>query len=268
MIGERRQAEIRRRLESDGFVETRSLAADLHVDMSTIRRDLDGLARAGVAERTHGGARRGRGVPKGAAAEPLDVPYVLRERERQAEKRAIASFAASLVRDGDSLVLDSGSTTFALAEALAARRGLSIATNDLRIAHHLARRGGVQLLVTGGQLMESVFSLVGPAVVDHLAGLHVDWAFLGADAVDAAAGVTNRNTVEVPIKRAMLGAAARAVLVADSTKFGRRALASVCDLGAFEHVVTDDGLRPAGAVGYSPRLVRVPPEGEIVGERS
>lgn len=251
VTGGRRRSEIRRRVLADGFVETRRLAAELDVDASTIRRDLDGLARAGVVQRTHGGALA---LP-GAA--PADLPYAARIHAQEVQKKAIASHAAALVADGDSLVLDSGSTTYALARSLAGRQGLTIATNDLRIAHYLAGVGGVRLLVTGGQLIESVFTLVGPVVVDNLAGLHVDWAFLGADAVDARVGVTNRNTVEVPVKQAMLAAAARRVLVADSTKFGRRALATVSPIDAFETIVTDVGLDADAAGAYGGRLVRV-----------
>ncbi|MGH9086961.1 MAG: DeoR/GlpR family DNA-binding transcription regulator, partial [Acidimicrobiales bacterium] len=232
MIGRQRQSEIRRRLASTGFVATRELAAALEVDVSTIRRDLDGLARAGMVQRTHGGAL----AAGSAVGEAADLPYALKEHRCVAEKAAIAAHAAGLVSDGDSLVLDSGSTTFAVAAALTAREGLTVATNDLRIAHLLAGRGGVRLLVTGGQLLGDVFTLVGPITVDNLVDLHVDWAFLGADAVDAEIGVTNRNTVEVPIKQAMLQAAARAVLVADSAKFGRRALAAVSGLDAFTQV--------------------------------
>lgn len=250
VIVERRQSVIRRRIVAEGFVETRRLAEEFNVDASTIRRDLDGLARAGLIQRTHGGALAMPGAE-------VDLPYTARLHSAQAQKRAIARHAARLVADGSSLVLDSGSTTYEIARALTGRRGLTVATNDVRIAHLLARTGGVRLLVTGGQLMESVYALVGPVVVDSLAGLRVDWAFLGADAVDAGAGVTNRNTIEVPIKRAMLAAAARAVLVADSAKFGRRALASVCALDVFSALVTDDGLNLDSAIAYGPHLVRV-----------
>ncbi|MCU1491450.1 MAG: DeoR family transcriptional regulator, partial [Acidimicrobiaceae bacterium] len=221
MIAERRRREILSRIEQSGYIEARKLAADLGVDVSTIRRDLDALARAGTVQRTHGGA-----LPVGGV-HSLDVPYEAKKLERLAEKRAIGRHAASLVSDGQSVVLDSGSTTYALAQALRDRRGLTVATNDLRIAHYLAAAGGVKLLVTGGQLIDSVFTLVGSSTHDFLSGLHLDWAFLGADAVDAAVGTSNVNTVEVPVKQAMVAAAERSVLVADSSKFGRRALASV-----------------------------------------
>ena len=123
---------------------------------------------------------------------------------------------------------------------------------------YLAEGGGIRLLVTGGQLIDSVFTLVGPSALTNLEGLQVDWAFLGADAVDPEAGVTNVNTVEVPIKQAMLAAAARKVLLADSSKFGRRALATVVGIDAFDYVVTDAGLSAEQGLRYGDRLVRVP----------
>lgn len=188
----------------------------------------------------------------------LDVPYETKELERRSEKRSIAQHAASLIGYGESLVLDSGSTTYALAEELAGRSDLTIATNDLNIAHFIARSGGVRLLVTGGQLIDTVFTLVGLQALASLAALHFDWAFLGADAVDAARGVTNVNTVEVQIKQAMLAAAGRAALLADSSKFGHRALAAVVGIEAFDTILTDDGLPAHQRGSYGERLVCVP----------
>ena len=252
MIGERRRQEIRSAIEQDGYVEARTLAERLGVDVSTIRRDLEALARAGVVQRTHGGALPVR--PDGA----VNLPYEVKEHEHREAKRAIAAHAAGLVGDGDSLVLDSGSTTYELARAIRGRRDLTVATNDLHIAHFLASGRGIRLLVTGGQLIDAVYTLVGPGALASLADLHVDWAFLGADAVDAEAGVTNVNTVEVPIKQAMMACARRAVLLADSSKFGRRALAAVTGVEAFEQVVTDRGLPEPSRARYGDRLVCVP----------
>jgi DeoR/GlpR family transcriptional regulator of sugar metabolism len=254
MLGERRRRDICQLIEQSGYVESRQLALSLGVNVSTVRRDLEALADAGLIQRTHGGAMP---VTDG---DPIDVPYEVKRRERLAAKRAIANYAATLVNGGGSLVIDSGSTTFALAQAIRARSDLTVATNDLRIAHYLAEGGGVRLMVTGGQLIDTVFTLVGPSALTNLEGLQVDWAFLGADAVDPEAGVTNVNTVEVPIKQAMMAAAARKVLLADSSKFGRRALATVVGIAAFDYVITDTGLACEQGPRYGDRLVRVPVE--------
>jgi len=253
VIGEVRRQVIRRAVEEAGYVEARTLAVQFGVDVSTIRRDLDALARAGVLQRTHGGA-----LPAGGPR-TVDLPYEVKELENPDQKAAIASYAATLVRDGEALVLDSGSTTFALAKALFEHQSLTVVTNDLHIAHYLAARGGVRLLVTGGQLIDSVFTLVGPEGLTSLSGLHVDWTFLGADAVDVGAGVTNVNSVEVPVKQAMLAAGARTALLADSSKFDRSALFTVTSLDCFDAIVTDDGLPPAARGRYGQRLVCVQP---------
>jgi DeoR/GlpR family transcriptional regulator of sugar metabolism len=259
MMAAKRRREIVEQVRKSGYAEARTLARDLGVDVSTIRRDLDLLGRSGLIQRTHGGALAMEG------AEALDVPYEAKRRERLAEKRAIAEHAAQFVNDGESVILDSGSSTYALAQALRVHRDLTIATNDIRIAHYFAARGGVRLLMSGGQLIDSVFTLVGPATLSFLAGLHVDWSFLGADAIDPAGGVSNFNTVEVPVKQAMIAAADRAVLVADSSKFGRRALATVVAIDAFETIVTDGGLPPPERAAYGTRLVCVPSTGGDAG---
>lgn len=232
---------------SDGYVEAKALSRDLGVDASTIRRDLDALARLGKAERTHGGAR----PVEGALSE---IPYAVKEHSQRDEKAAIGREAAALVRDGDSVILDSGSTTYQVATALRHRSGLTVITNDLRIGKFVATFPEVRLLVAGGELLGSVFTLVGERTVEFLSDYSVDWTFLGADAVDPTAGITNTNTLEIPVKRAMIGAAARTVVLADSSKFGERALARVAALDEVDTVLTDTGLGADEADRYGKRL--------------
>lgn len=247
--GQRRR-EILRRLFLDGYVEARELAADLDVDSSTIRRDLDALGRAGQLQRTHGGARATPGT--------IDIPYAVKLQEHVRAKEAIAAAASELVTDGDSVLLDSGSTTHQLAVALRARRDLTIVTNDVHIGQLVADYPRIRLLITGGELLTSTYTLFGEAAVRFLEDLRVEWAFLGADAIDLELGVTNTNTLQIPVKRAMLAAGRSAVVLADSSKFGRRALVRVADIHEFDQVITDDGLLPQEAARYGSRLRRVP----------
>lgn len=232
LLASTRRREIMHRLATDGYVEAKTMADELGVDTSTIRRDLDALERAGQVQRTHGGAR----ATPGATAK---LPYAMKEAERRTEKTAIAETAAGRVRNGDTVILDSGSTTYEVARALRHHADLTVITNDLRIAKFIAETPGVRLLVTGGELIGSVFTLVGERAIAFLSGYTADWAFLGADAVDIDAGITNMNTLEVPLKRAMITAAENAVAVADSSKFGRRALAKVAGLDEITGVITD-----------------------------
>lgn len=253
MRTEHRRREIVRRLYLMGYVEARELAEELGVDASTIRRDLDALARDGDVQRTHGGAR----LPAGA----VDLPYELKQVERIPAKQAIAGAAAALVRDGESVVLDSGSTTYELATRLCAREQLTIVTNDIRIAQVVRAHPKVRLLVAGGELLRSTYTLFGERTVEFLHDLSVDWTFLGADAIDATT-ITNTNTIEVPLKRAMLAVARAAVVLADSSKFGRRALVRVADVGEVDRVITDADLPDRLADGFGTRLQRVPLDAE------
>lgn len=247
MSASTRRHEILERLATDGYVEAKTLSRDLGVDASTIRRDLDALARLGKAERTHGGARPIEGTLS-------EIPYAVKEHTRRTEKAAIAHEAARLVRDGDSVILDSGSTTYQIATALRQRTGLTILTNDLRIGKYVATFPDVRLLVAGGELLGSVFTLVGERTVEFLSDYSVDWTFLGADAIDPEGGITNTNTLEIPVKRAMIAAAAHTAVVADSSKFGLRALARVATLAEVDTIVTDAGLPSEQFEGYGEGL--------------
>ena len=249
MLASTRQREILHRLVADGYAEAKSLAGDLGVDISTVRRDLAALERAGQAQRTHGGAR----PSPGATAK---LPYAMKQSERPAAKSAIAHAAAELVGDGDTVILDSGSTTYEIAVALRNRAGLTIITNDLRIGKYVAGLPEMRLLVTGGELLGSVFTLVGEHAISFLGDYAANWAFLGADAVDPEAGITNMNTLEVPLKRAMITAAAAAVVVADSSKFGRRALAKIAGPEEVAQIITDSELGDPLADQFDGRLVR------------
>src|SRR5437879_11588247 len=210
------------RVRAQGYVTVGGLAEEFHVDGSTIRRDLAHLERAGLIRRIRGG------VLPADPRDAVDLPYNVRQHERLATKAALGAAAAALVRDGQTVLLDSGSTMYHVAAALRKRQHLTVFTNDLLVAVRTAGHPTNHLRVLGGAALHGVFTLVGPQALAALASLHVDWTFLGAEAVDADAGVTNVNRTELPVKRAMIAAAERTVLVADSAKFGRRALAPVC----------------------------------------
>ncbi len=245
-----RHGDILRRLYLTGYVEAKELAVALGVDSSTIRRDLDALARAGRLQRTHGGAR--------TLAGAVDVPYAIKQREHLGAKQAIAAAAGALVQEGDSVLLDSGSTTYQLAMELRTRRDLTIVTNDLLIGYAVADYPGVRLLVTGGEMLNSTYTLFGDRAVAFVEALRVDWTFLGVDAIDGSTGITNTNTLEIPLKRMMLAVARTRVALADSSKFGQRALVRVADVTELDRIITDDGLPDEQAALYGDRLERAP----------
>lgn len=243
-----RRREIFHRVLADGYIDAKSLSVDLGVDSSTIRRDLDALARDGKVERTHGGAK----AIDGAS---FDVPYALKKDAHRDEKNAIAELAAALVSDGDSVLLDSGSTTYEVAVNLRYKASLTILTNDLRIAKLVATFPDVRLLVSGGELLGSVYTLIGDHACSFMKHYSADWGFLGADAVHPDAGITNTNTLEVPVKQALISSSAHTVVVTDHTKFGQRALARIATLDEIDTLITDSGLPDADRAAYGDKLV-------------
>jgi DeoR family transcriptional regulator, aga operon transcriptional repressor len=243
-----RRRVLMQRIRDLGYVDAVSLAQELKVDGSTIRRDLAQLTRAGLIRRTHGGA---------LAAQPdaaIDTPYDDRRHINLEAKKKIARAAAELVKDQQTVILDNGSTVFQIAVELRRRRNLTIITNDLQIAITSANHPTNRLHVAGGVLLDTVYTLVGPATVAAFEGLHADWAFLGAEGVDATAGVTNINVIEIPVKRAMMKAAAKTVFVADRSKFGRLALATVCPTGDAHLIFTDESLPEDQRSAFGDRL--------------
>lgn len=247
-----RRRTLLERVRAQGHVDAAALARDLGVDGSTIRRDLAVLAAAGVVRRTRGG------VSAGDPAEVIDLPHDIRRSQRPDAKRAIAIAAAALVRDGETVILDNGSTTLQVAIELRRRHNLTIITNDLLIGMQVARQPGNRLHMTGGLLLNSLYTLAGPQAVASFDNLHADWLFMGAEGVHPDSGFTNINVVEIPTKHAMLAAADKVVVVADSSKFGRRAFATVCRLSDAAMLITDDELPVAERTAYGERLRCMP----------
>jgi DeoR/GlpR family transcriptional regulator of sugar metabolism len=250
-VGEQRRAEILSRLRRHGYVSVKQLAEEYQVDASTIRRDLDRMAALGQVTRSHGGAT----LPD----EPDETPYEVKVGKNVAQKRAIARAVAQLIPDGSSLLIDSGSTTLEVAQALRGHRDMTVITNDLRVAAEIANQGDVRLIVPGGEALPAVYTLASQRAVDLIQEFSVDYAVLGADAVDPQ-GITDTNSNEVAMKRAMLQAARQVVVVADSSKFGRSALVRVTGLDAVDLVITDDGLDDDVVAALPVEVRRVAPD--------
>ena len=237
-------AEVRQQLAHEflqqrGFVRVRELSDRFGVSTVTVRNDLQALEERHLAYRVHGGA-----MPVDRARGERSFEEVATQHAPQ--KRAIAEAAVALISPGESILLDVGTTTAALASALVARTSLSevnVITNGLSIALTLeAAHPRLSIVVTGGTLRPKQHSLVDPLAGSMLKTLSVDTVFLGCNGIDADAGVTNINLPEADIKRTMIAASQRCVVLADSTKIGVRALATVCEIDAVDVVVTDAGV--------------------------
>ena len=222
---------------ADGFVRVAEASARLGVSEVTVRSDLGWLADAGRVRRVHGGAVSLRGEQREASVEAAS--------RRDAElKRAIGRRAAAEVANGSSILLDVGSTTHAVAQALVDRVDLTelvVVTNGLGIA--LALEPAIPrftVVVTGGTLRPLQHSLVDPVASATLADLHVDLAILGCNGIDRSGDVTNVNLPEAEVKRTMLRGASAAMLVADGSKFGQRHLGRIGTIGDFATIVTSE----------------------------
>lgn len=235
MLNEERRRAIIEVLDRDGRVLVMDLARKFTTSQVTIRKDLEILHAQGLVHRTHGGALPSR---EGLLEDPT-----LREKEElhRDEKLRIAEAAAGLVKEGQVVILDSGTTTTAIARALRNFHNITIITNALNIAAELTG-APVEVILTGGSLRKNSFSLVGPIAEETLHGLNADILFLGVDGFDVQYGLSTPNLLEAKVNRVMVGIAKRTVAVCDSSKFGRRSLSLIAPPRALQEVITDHGI--------------------------
>jgi DeoR family glycerol-3-phosphate regulon repressor len=230
-----RQQQVRLAFQRDGFVSVADLAAATGVSTMTIRRDLTRLAADGLVSRTHGGA-----VALTDAAGDGEAGSTLFDRRlsrNRAAKSAIARHAARLVGPALSLGLDVGTTVLAVARELAGRSDLRICTSNLRAAMTLAGLGST-VYVLGGEVRMPELSVVGASATDSLKSHYFDLVFLGASGLDSF-GLYDFSPEDGDVKRAFIASAGRVVLLCDSSKFGRRALARVAGLEALDVLLCD-----------------------------
>lgn len=233
--------------------ELDDLARALSVSSSTVRRDLESLERQGLVKRTHGGAiyQESAETGNGQGTEAVAA----RMQERVAEKQAIARYAASLVQPHMTVLLDGGSTVVHAAQAIDARP-IQVVTNSLSIANLFADDEQVELLVVGGNLYGRTGVLVGPIATGCLADLHADLLLFSLAGLYEGAAF-NINLTMAQVEQVMMQQAARAVMLMDSSKFGRKSLVRVCGLDEVDQIVTDAGISPAWREAVGERLVVV-----------
>jgi DeoR family transcriptional regulator of aga operon len=234
LLNEERRRAILEILNREGRVLVLDLAKRFTTSQVTIRKDLEDLHAHGLIHRTHGGALPAR---EGALEDPT-----LREKEKlhRKEKLRIAEAAARLVQEGQVVILDSGTTTTAIARALRHFQNLTIVTNAVNIAAELSGTA-VEVILTGGTLRKNSFSLVGPIAEETLHRLNADLLFLGVDGFDVQYGLSTPNLLEAKVNRVMVEVAKRTVAACDSSKFGRRSLSLIAPPQALHEVITDRG---------------------------
>ena len=213
-------------------VEIGATALRLCVSEMTVRRDLATLEEEGYLHRVRGGA-----IPR--VSRSYEPPFEMRAAQADGAKQRIGRAGAGLVGEGETAIVDVGTTTLALARALRGRHGLTVVTPSLPVALELAREPTVRTLVTGGLLRAGELSLVGDLAERAFDEVNCDVAFVGVAAVDAEKGLTEYNPDDARVKRAYLRSAQRVVVLADASKLGRVAFAAVAPLRRVDAIVTD-----------------------------
>ncbi len=233
---ERRQL-ISALVRDRGSVQVAPLAVRFGVSTQTIRKDLRYLTSHGVAQRSYGGAIAAGAV--NVTAEPaLDAKRAIRIEE----KRRIGQAAASIIRAGDSVGLDAGTTTLEIARCLPDEDGLTVLTNDLDILVELARKERVNVVVLGGALRRKNMAFYGTQTISALEQLRIDKLFLGVDGFDIDCGITTHHEPEAILNRKMVQAARQVIAVTDRSKFGRVCLHRIIDLADLDDLITDGPL--------------------------
>jgi DeoR/GlpR family transcriptional regulator of sugar metabolism len=236
MLIEERQSRLQQLLAQRGMSDLESLSNALRVSQSTVRRDLDAMESQGLVRRTHGG------VIWAGDRNNSTRPYAFDQRMavKTDAKRTIARAASKLVSDGQTILLDGGTTTFYLAEELLGR-SLQIVTNSLPIANRFINDERVELILTGGLLYPRYGVLLGPAAEQFIETVHAQTLFFSVAGVHAGT-MYNQNLLLVQAEQRMMKQAARRILLCDSSKFDQQALARLGELSEIDTAVTDSAI--------------------------
>ena len=245
MTSNGRGAESRRHaivetVRREGFVTIETLTERFAVTPQTIRRDLNDLAAAGVLNRHHGGAAPGSSVE--------NIAYASRQVLNPEAKARIAAAVAAQIPDHASLCLNIGTTTEAVARALMGHAGLTVITNNLHVASHMATKADFQVIVAGGLVRARDLGIVGDAAIDLIRQFKVDIAVIGISAIDTDGTLLDFDPREVRVAQAIIAHARRVYLAADHTKFGRPAVARLGTLAEIDTLFTDRA-PPEGVAG-------------------
>ncbi|MCC5913789.1 MAG: DeoR/GlpR transcriptional regulator [Balneolaceae bacterium] len=227
-----RREQIVQLIQEEGKVRVDELSDTFDVSNVTIRNDLDILEKKGLLHRTHGGALKRKSVYEDPKIE--EKQWINRK-----EKQKIGRRAVELIENGDSILLDSGTTTLEIATQIHEKRNLTVMTNAIKISLELANIEGVTVMMTGGQLRRESYSLVGPDAESTIRNYYFDKLFLGVDGMDLEYGLTTPNPMEAQLNRIMVERAREVIAVTDSSKFGRHSFSHICNLDLLSKLITD-----------------------------
>ncbi|WP_185929358.1 DeoR/GlpR family DNA-binding transcription regulator [Paenibacillus popilliae] len=233
MLAIERRKRIMQHLFQDGRVLVAELSKQFRVTEETVRRDLDRMEKEGLLLRTHGGAFLAE------TSVSSDVPVWVREDCYLSEKKWIGTKCARLIQHGDTIMLDSSTTSLHIAKIIKARKQLTVITNSLNVIMELSDAEHIKLICTGGTLRHRSLSYSGHAAANALARYTADKAFLSCSGIDLTHGVTDANEEEAEIRKIMLHHAKQSILVADITKCEKIGLVKIAELSSFHTLVTN-----------------------------
>src|SRR5258705_6386074 len=248
LLVEERRRKILDLVEKQARVTVEELVHRFGVSAVTVRGDLDALSQSGAVIRSHGGALKRVGGLQ-------DVPINVKETLHHGEKVRIGHAAAQMIRDNEIVMLDSGTTTAEVARHIKflKLKALTVITNALNIAMELANLPHLRVIMIGGILRQMSYSLVGPHAEHTLKGPNADPLFLGVDSLDPEIGLTTPDVLEAHLNAMMIKDSRHVILVAESSKFGRRNLSVIAKLDAVHKIITDDKVSPEPAAAPTAR---------------
>ncbi len=231
-----RQQEIIELLQQTRGVTVSELAARFNKTPITIRRDLSAMEKLGLLRRTHGGA-----VPVDSRDFELS-PYEVREREHPREKSVIATCAVQFIHEGDCILMNAGTSLYAVARELRGFQDLQVVTNGLTVAAELSRNPGIDVLLLGGTVDPKKLGTVGPVAEAAVKELRVSHAFLGVSGISVEDGIAMHNQAEADINAAFLASASEVTVLVDASKFNNHSLYRIANLDRVHRIISDSGL--------------------------
>lgn len=230
-----RHQRIMNKVQREGYVKVLDLCKDLNVSSVTIRKDLKLLEDKNLVYRTHGGV---------SLTNPYTADKHVNEKEKiqSGEKNEIGATAAALIDVNDCVIIGSGTTVLALAKNINPKGNLTVITAALQVAMELNHHAQIEVIQLGGILRKSSSSATGPYAEKVLEDFSCNKLFLGVDGIDIEFGLTTTNAMEAHLNRKMIAASQRTIILADSTKFGKRGFGRICGLEDIEQIITDSGI--------------------------
>ena len=235
LFAEERKRKILDLLREKSKLLVPDLCEAFGVSPATIRNDLRELENAGLLKRTHGGAIN-------ISKTSFELNSYQKKVTNLDQKKAIARLAINLIDDGDTIALDTGTTSLELAKLLSSKKNITVVLNDIEIASYLENEADIDVILIGGSLRKGFHCTVGPIAIKSLNGLYVDKAFIGTNGISVKGGITTPNVSQAEVKKKMINIASEIIIICDSSKIGRNSFVQVQPITGIDRIITDEGI--------------------------